>query len=240
VHLDPVSTTPAYELVLEQLRRSINLGHFAPGEKLPPERDLARQLGVSRTTVREAVRVLEGEGVVEVRRGSTGGILVLPPASRPPYLRRQLRAFDDVIDFRIAVESMAARRAAERRTRTDERALRQALVRLEELAAMGAQGRVADWLRADTEYHLLIARIARNARLLAAVEEGRVEMFHPVGAVWGRLESEAHAQHAAICQAIIDGDREAAASSMTAHLEGTRRDVHASTRRDGAGRTAQP
>ncbi len=83
VRLDPVATVPAYELVLEQLRRSINLGHFGPGDKLPPERDLARQLGVSRTTVREAVRVLEGEALVEVRRGSTGGITVLQPAVRP-------------------------------------------------------------------------------------------------------------------------------------------------------------
>src|SRR4029079_3166877 len=77
VTLGPVATIPAYELVLEQLRRSIQLGHFLPGDKLPPERDLARQLGVSRTTVREAVRVLEGEGAVEIRRGSAGGIVLL-------------------------------------------------------------------------------------------------------------------------------------------------------------------
>lgn len=231
VHLDPVATIPAYELVLEQLRRSINLGHFGPGDKLPPERDLARQLGVSRTTVREAVRVLEGEGMVEVRRGSTGGIIVLQPAVRPTQLRQRLREFDEMIDFRVAVESMAARRAAERRTRADLTALGQGLARLEELAASGAEGRIADWLRADTEYHLLIGRAARNQRLLRAIEDGRAGMFHPVGAVWGRLETAAHDQHAEILEAIRDGEPERAAVVMAAHIEGTRADVHASVRR---------
>jgi DNA-binding FadR family transcriptional regulator len=231
MRLDPVTTVPAYELVLDQLRRSINLGHFGPGDKLPPERDLAHQLGVSRTTVREAVRVLEGQGIVEVRRGSTGGILVRDYDAPPAELKERLREFDDVIDFRLAVEPMAARLAAQRRTQRDVRALAKALEALDALAASGAEGRVADWLRADTEYHLLIGRIARNERLARAIEEGRAGLFRPVGAVWGRLEDRAHDQHAEIHAAIVDGDAERAAAAMTAHLEATRADVHAITRR---------
>ena len=224
VRLDPVTPIAAHELVLDQLRRSIGLGHFAPGEKLPPERDLARQLGVSRTTVREAVRVLEGEGVVAVRRGSTGGIIVradLAPASR----RQRIREFDAIIDFRLVVEPMAARLAATRRTLTDLAALGRALARLDQLAADGAEGRVADWFRADTDYHLLIGRAARNALLLGAIETGRAGMFHPVGAVWGRLQETAHDQHRRILDEIRAGDGDAAAAAMSKHIEGTRADV---------------
>lgn len=117
--LEPVAAVPAHELVLLQLRRSIHLGHFGAGDRLPPERELARQLGVSRTTVREAVRVLEGEGLVEIKRGSAGGISVRPQSPAPAELRRRLREFEEIIEFRLAVEPMAARLAAQRRTRSD-------------------------------------------------------------------------------------------------------------------------
>jgi DNA-binding FadR family transcriptional regulator len=231
VHLDPVTPVPAYELVLEQLRRSLDQGHFAPGDKLPPERDLARQLGVSRTTLREAVRVLEGERAVEVRRGSLGGIVVRQRAPRPAHRRARLKEFDEIIDFRLAVEPMAARLAAARRTKTETRALARALARLDELAANGAEGRFGDWLRADSDYHVLIAKIARNGLLLRAVEAGRMGMFNPVGAVWGRLEETAHARHSEIFEAIATGDDVRAAAAMTIHIEGTRADVAARAHR---------
>src|SRR3954466_4513470 len=84
----PAAAVPAHELVLAQLRRSIHLGHFGAGDRLPPERELAKLLGVSRTTVREAVRVLEGEGLVEIKRGSSGGISVRPQSLGRTELRR--------------------------------------------------------------------------------------------------------------------------------------------------------
>ena len=232
MHLDPVTPVPAYELVLEQLRRSIDQGHFAPGDKLPPERDLARQLGVSRTTLREAVRVLEGERAVEVRRGSTRRDH--RPAARRARragARARLREFDEIIDFRLAIEPMAARLAAERRTKTDVTALARALARLDALAAHGAEGRFGDWLRADSDYHVLIGKAARNGPPAAAIETARAGMFNPVGAVWGRLEEAAHAQHAEIYEAIAAGDGARAATAMTTHIEGTRADIAALARR---------
>src|ERR1700712_3739154 len=74
--MNPVRAAATYELVVDQLRRALALTRFVPGEKLPPERELAQQLGVSRTSVREAIRILEGEGALEVKRGATGGVLV--------------------------------------------------------------------------------------------------------------------------------------------------------------------
>lgn len=220
-----MSTQAAYEVVLEQLRRSIHLGHFRLGDRLPPERELAKQLEVSRTTVREAVRVLEGEGLVEIRRGSAGGIIVRPETVRPADLRKRLREFEEIIDFRVAVESMSARLAARRRTKADIAELQRAFARLEAIVA--DRGAVSDWVRIDTEYHLLIARIARNALLARAVEDARARMFMPIGAVWGGLEERAHLMHAEVQEAIVAGDPDRAAAAMEAHIEATRADIHA-------------
>jgi len=223
--LGPVAAIPAHELVLAQLRRSIHLGHFGAGDKLPPERELAKLLGVSRTTVREAVRVLEGEGLVEIRRGSAGGISVKPQSMGRTELRRRMREFEEIIEFRLAVEPMAARLAAERRTKADIVALDKAFEWLAAIAETGAEGAVSDWVRADGEYHLLIARMARNARLLNAIEEARAGMFLPIGAVFGRLESRAHLMHLELHDAIVAGDGDRAAAAMTAHVEATLADV---------------
>src|SRR5213592_4815792 len=77
--LDVVRRPASYELVLEQIRRAIQLGRFEGGTRLPSERELAQQFGVSRTTVREAIRVLQGEGLVDVKRGRNGGAVVISP-----------------------------------------------------------------------------------------------------------------------------------------------------------------
>lgn len=223
--LGPVASIPAHELVLAQLRRSIHLGHFGAGDKLPPERELAKLLGVSRTTVREAVRVLEGEGLVEIRRGSSGGISVKPQSMGRTELRRRLREFEEIIEFRLALEPMAARLAAQRRTKADIAALHKAFEWLAAIAATGAEGAVSDWVRADGDYHLLIARMARNGRLLNAIEEARAGMFLPIGAVFGRLESRAHLMHLELHDAIVAGDGDRAGAAMTAHVEATLADV---------------
>src|SRR5258708_40305777 len=78
--IEGVEHVPVYGLVVDQLRRAIHSGSFVPGDKFPPERELSKQLGVSRASVREAIRVLEGEGYVETRRGASGDVIVLDRA----------------------------------------------------------------------------------------------------------------------------------------------------------------
>src|ERR1700722_13904414 len=80
VTIERVAHVPVYGLVVDKLRRAIHTGSFVPGDKLSPERALPKQHGVSRASVREAIRVLECEGYVEPRRGSSGGIIVLDRA----------------------------------------------------------------------------------------------------------------------------------------------------------------
>src|SRR4051794_40174514 len=118
--ISPITHAPVYELVVEQLRRAIHIGTYLPGDKLPPERELAQRLEVSRASVREAVRMLEGEGYVETRRGAKGGIIVLDRGAEEgrlgPYIRDMMPRIREIFEFRRAVECDSARLAALRRT----------------------------------------------------------------------------------------------------------------------------
>src|SRR5258707_2208214 len=116
--IERIEHVPVDGLVVVQLRRGIHSGSFVPGDKFPRERELSKQLGVSRASVREAIRVLEGEGYVETRRGASGGIIVLDRAQTEDRLaeviRTRLPEIEQAIDFRLAVECSAAPLAAVR------------------------------------------------------------------------------------------------------------------------------
>ncbi len=118
-----------------------------------------------------------------------------------------MREFEEIIEFRLAVEPMAARLAAERRTKTDLAALKKAFEWVAALAATGAEGAVSDWVRADGEYHLADRQdLAQPRGCESAIEESRAGMFMPIGAVFGRLESHAHLMHDELYHAIVNGD----------------------------------
>ncbi len=230
-----VRAAATYELVVEQVRRAIYLGRFLPGDKLPPERDLASQMGVSRTTIREAVRVLEGEGLIAVRRGSSGGLVVLGHAQLSPgqvksYMETQRVLLDSVFEFRVANECAAAALAAVRRTESQLRRLSRAVEEMDRLGASPeareVTANIARFGAWDSEFHLAIARASANPFLLKAVEDGRTAMFLPVGRVFTRLEDDANAHHAAIFEAIRGRDGAAASAHMRAHIEATRASLH--------------
>ena len=231
--IDPVRPTSACELVVEQLRRAIHLGRFLAGDKLPPERELAKQLGVSRTTVREAVKVLEGEGLVRSKRGAAGGLSVLDQKTSASHLRKshndRLEAIAAIYDYRLAIECAAARLASARRDDNDLAELAAQLRRMGELSVLGqeadesqALAAVSQFMAVDSEFHLGIARAAHNPYLLAAIEEARAAMFSPVGAVFRRLAVKSNAYHEAIFAALEAGDGAAAERAMAAHLKVSR------------------
>lgn len=228
--LAPVRQVQAHELVVDQIRTSIMLGRFRPGETLPPERQLAEFLQVSRTTVREAVSVLVGEGILEVRRGRGGGLFVRALTADEDAVRQVLHAnrdrMQEVFDFRLAVESFAARYAAERRTRGDLQELRRLLAVMDEVVCTlhgDDSSLTAQFVRVDTRFHLRIAEAARSPWLYQAVTTARVEMFRPVGAIFKRLESNANDLHEQIVDAIEERDGDKAAQFMFEHITGTRR-----------------
>lgn len=229
--LGPVRVMAAHELVLDQIRTAINLGRFRPGDRLPSERDLAAMLHVSRTTVREAVSLLEREGIVAVRRGRGGGIVVQETVRSPAEFKRLIRAnrdeIRDVFDFRIAVESAAARLAAERRTKQDIDTMR----RLADLMATviseevpdSEPAQVARFQDADSRFHMAIARASRSRRLIEAVLSARSSMFLPVGAIFAKLDPSSNDLHFSVMDAIVDRDGDEAAQMIIKHIDSTRR-----------------
>jgi len=221
--IERVEHVPVYGLVVDQLRRAIHSGSFVPGDKFPPERELSKQLGVSRASVREAIRVLEGEGYVETRRGASGGIIVLDRAQTEDRLGEIIRAklpeIEQVIDFRLAVECSAARLAAMRRTDEDLATLREAFTTM-------AESRETKRFRAaDSAFHQGIARAARNDWMERSIIDARAFLWMTVDKVAENVFRTAQLHHGQILAAIEAGDPDAAERHVAAHIEVTRTDL---------------
>jgi GntR family transcriptional regulator, transcriptional repressor for pyruvate dehydrogenase complex len=221
--MDTVERRASYELVVEQVRRAVQLGRFGPGDKLPPERELAQQLGVSRTTVREAIRVLQGEGLLEILRGRNGGAMMVAPAVSPQEIEMRLRGrlaeLKSVADFRMIVEPAAAKLAAERRRTADLKALRALLTSLQELADRAdEEPGPSRFFGVDSEFHHRIAETSRNDMLVAAVDEARARLFTPIGAIFISLHPDANTLHREIFEAIDAQEPEIAESTMRQHV----------------------
>lgn len=225
-----------YELVVEQVKRAIFLGRFMPGDKLPAERDLAAQMMVSRTTIREAMRVLEGEGLIQVKRGMMGGLIVkaqneLQPHEIQSYMETRRAQLDHIFEYRIANECMATRLAATRRTEEQLDRLEsmlKAMGRLCETPEMRAiTPNIARFRALDSEFHLLLAEASGNPFLFRAVEDARTEMFLPIGKVFKRLEDTANEHHEAIFSAVQSKDPDRAAEAMRQHILTSRESLEA-------------
>jgi GntR family transcriptional repressor for pyruvate dehydrogenase complex len=221
--IEPVEHAPVYGQVVEQIRRAVHMGTYIPGDKLPPERELAKHLGVSRTTVREAIRVLEGEGYVDTRRGASGGVIVLDRGQTEQragrIIKESLAELMQVIDFRLAVECRAARLAAERRTEEDIAKLTAAF------SSMEPGQETARFRAADSSFHLGIAEAAQNAWMRRAIEDARAAMWVPLDRYADHVFVTAQAHHAQILQSLFERDVEAAEQAVAAHIETTRRDL---------------
>lgn len=226
----PIATTSAYEQVAQRLRQRIRLGLLPPGAKLPPERSLAEQLGVSRVTLRDALGILQGEGLIERKRGAGGGAMILgmrrTPGEARAELHRHTATLDRILELRLVIEPGAARLAAARRTEADLRRLRLSIDGLEHASGRGADG-VGEFHRADSIFHLTIAAASRNPYLYEAVERARSRLFAPMAAIDKQeLQQDSAAEHRAVLEAIIDGDGDRAAAEMERHLREAQRALH--------------
>ena len=226
--IEPIDFAAAYEVVAERIRRAIHIGAYLPGDKLPPERMMAQQLGVSRTTVREAIRVLEGEGYVISRRGAHGGILVLDQVENEerirPLLAEKLPEIEEIFDYRTAVEGAAARLAADRRTDEDLAILQRAY------DVMAADRETRRFRAADNAFHLAIADAARNRLMRQAIEDARAEMWVPIDRLISKVFLTANRHHVQILDANRARNPDAAQKAVVDHLETARRDLRRSLR----------
>lgn len=232
VLLSPLSVAPAYAAVVARLRRSIALGLVLPGERLPSERALAESFGVSRVTVREALRVLQGEGLIVTKRGGGGGAVITSRDVSIEQIRNDFRRrgaqIEQVFEFRLALETMSARLAAERRTEADLRRL------TEGHAGLLASDAVGEFRRADSTFHLAVADASENPMLRESIEDARAAMFDSFDVLpFEVLRDSTATGHAAVLQAIEDRRADAAAAAMAEHLRQARSEVLTVLSRDG-------
>jgi GntR family transcriptional repressor for pyruvate dehydrogenase complex len=232
--VEPVAVPAAYAVVVETVRRAIHLGQYAPGDKLPPERVFSVQLGVSRVTLREALRVLEGEGYVKISRGATGGVTVRERRASRDELREQLRSgIDDLIaiqEFREANEGLAVERAASRVGDDDLDALARSLDDLRASTSIG------EFRQADSGFHLRIAAIADCELLRSAVEDARAAMFLALDALdYDVMLAGTVRAHERILAALRDRDPTKAKRAMSAHIRTTTRELEAILADDASG-----
>ena len=224
--LTPIENVATYDLVADQLLRAINLGRFAPGDKLPPERMMAEQLQVSRASVREAVRLLEASGILQVKKGATGGAVVIRRGSLDETHTENdpLEALWQAFEFRHAIEPNAARIAAEKRTKQELSELKRLLDVMKLCSeregpdASRPKEAANEFSDADSQFHILIARMSRVPLFLDAVENIRGQLFAPVGTIFTDLRDDANFMHEALYEAIARKDSGGAYRAMSAHI----------------------
>jgi len=223
--LRPVRENNAFEETVERLLTVIKLGFVGPGERFPAERELAAQLGISRLTLREAIRELQQAGYVESRRGRSGGTFVTgrPPAPDRGELRRLAREdgdkLADALAFRLALEtgSADAMLVAQSSARQDTPQVLAA--RLAGVNGASPQ----DYRRLDTLFHLSIAELTGSTLLTAACADARMRLNDLLNAipVLQRNIDHTAGQHTAIVTAILAGEVARARHAVAEHLEGT-------------------
>ena len=216
--------------IVERIETLILEGSFGPGERLPAERALAEEFGVSRPSLREAIQKLVARGLLISRHG--GGTFVsdsLGSSFRDPMielLARNPEAHRDLIEFRHTLEGACAYYAATRATEPDRTRLKTAFERVQE--SFLRQGRIsrAEEGRNDALFHLAIAEASHNAVLLHTIRSlfellernvvTNIGGMYPLG---GEVRDNLLAQHEALYKAIMDGRAEDARKHACRHLD---------------------
>ncbi|GAA2934518.1 FadR/GntR family transcriptional regulator [Streptomyces enissocaesilis] len=219
--LRPVRAGNGFEEALEQILQVLRLGLVPVGERLPAERELADRLRISRVTLREVLKVLQDQGLVESRRGRYGGTFVLPrpDASGEGELRRRVESVDveDALRFREVLEVGAAGLCAAHRPAEDgARQLRAAL-------AATHDAPLADYRRRDTLLHLTLAGLSGSPSLAAQYAAVRATVNGLLDCIPLLVRNLEHSQqqHTALVEAVLDGDADGAREVMREHCAGT-------------------
>jgi GntR family transcriptional repressor for pyruvate dehydrogenase complex len=216
IALRPLERSRLYEDVGERLAQFVSESRMTVGDQFPAERDLARQLHVSRTSVRQSFVVLQALGFVDVRHGE--GVFLRRTRGFGDSLTKLLerrRRLPDVLEAREALEVKLAELAARHRSPDDLRAMNAALAQMRGEISAGGVG-----TEGDAAFHHAIALAARNEILLHLIEamaeviqETRIESLSEPGRPLRSLEA-----HGRILAAIESGNREGAAEAMRQHL----------------------
>jgi GntR family transcriptional regulator, transcriptional repressor for pyruvate dehydrogenase complex len=216
---DPVQTATTLEETVERLGTAIRIGLLVPGDRLPPERDLADQLGIARSTLRQALTSLTESGHLIAMRGRSGGTFVAeaPPLAESSRVELGGGQWRELLDFRIAVEVGAVVIAAERAGPEDLARLR------DHVETMRAVDDFSVYRRADVFFHLGLAEAAGSARLVATMTEIQGKMSELIAHIAhpAPVLARSNAQHAELVQALEHRDGWAAGQIVREHLKGT-------------------
>jgi DNA-binding FadR family transcriptional regulator len=212
-----------YEQIVGHIERAIFDGRLRQGQKLPPERQLARDLKASRVAVREALRTLELRGLVDVRQGSTGGYFVREVDDRPlvrdfeTLFRLGRVSWSQLIEARRWIEPEVAALAAQRASEVDLKNLGAALEQRWEHAVPGLAVRPS-----YVEFHRALAEAARNpvhAVITHALIELEAEVLAPSPELGEADQLQIDAAHRRIFDAIVAGKADEARAAMAAHID---------------------
>lgn len=216
------------ERIADRILAAMAVGVLQPGERLPSERDLARMLEVSRTTVRQALGRLSALGVTECRRGRAGGTFAVPPHATTQSAQAVLRTLEpmrrdleSLFDYRSLVEQLIAHTAARRHTAADDEAMQAALARYRH-AHTAAESR-----QADRTLHAAISAAARNTHLAQLAQElvTHVNLGFTTEPYSDELHARALQQHIRMVEAITAGQSEHAATLAAEHFQMTTGDA---------------
>ncbi|MEV0082584.1 FCD domain-containing protein [Saccharopolyspora sp. NPDC050642] len=230
----PVARTRTYELVIDRIEEQIVSAQLHVGDRLPPERDLAQMLGVSRAAVREAFRALEAQGVLRMAVGtgpdSGTTVAALPSQALTRLLRLHVALANfpvaDVVQARIMLERESARNAAQRATAPELKELRELLDEMDDPDC--DRERFNDL---DTEFHVGIAEAGGNrlvADMTIAIRESMrrplLAAFDELGDKWYPIADGLRHDHRLIHQALEARDAAAAEDHVERHIRGFYRD----------------
>ena len=221
IRLSPMDVPKASDVLANELRERILRGDFPEGTALPPERELVNQTRMSRTTVREALRILEVQGLVRIKTGRAGGAFVYRPGEEAMVdsvnllIRGQQIRIPALLETREAIEPSCARLAALNRTPAD-------LQRLEAAnAAIADSGSLEQFLQANLDWHIGVAKASHNEILtgiMVALSRAIYTVTNNEGFINDEVRGITVRAHRSVTRAIKDRDADAAVRRMTRHV----------------------
>jgi GntR family transcriptional regulator, transcriptional repressor for pyruvate dehydrogenase complex len=216
---EPVQPPTTFEETVERLGTAIRLGILGPGVRLPPERELAEQLGISRSTLRQAITTLVQSGHLMSVRGRGGGTFVVqePPLAEGSPTGPVREDWREVLDLRAAIEVGTATLAADRASDDDFALMRECVAR------MAAASEFDDYRRADIRFHMAIAEASGVPRLVGLVGEVEAEVSELIAHIAHPPEvlDHSNAEHARMIEALERHDATRAVRLLRRHLDGT-------------------
>lgn len=208
--------------IVRQVQANIANGKLAPGDRLPSEKELSEQFGLSRTTVRDALRVLESQGLVTIKVGAGGGTFVASPSEQPlsQVLTNMLHlngiTTAELVEARMVIETSIVSYAAERATPEDIRNMRQAI---EEARASHTAGEMR-FTPHSVDFHVALAQAAKSRALLYTVNAFRTPFYETLDRLLpdDEMARRAIKDHQELLDAIVVRDASHACQIMQAHI----------------------